>query len=211
MSKSCGKALGILWITFPDSPKSGLCCLLSSPLSVICMLEDDSQIKCKVMAWWTHIIFTRNHFSRSQRSLFRDELSLGYLRHTIREYLYENIAEILYFLFGIVTYLYLAIAVVVFFFEKSLPPILPRIIEIFAEPYLGVLGVYVVVKEIERRRGHVRQRAFGELFAIIWFFFLVVATLFTFFSENYYASELYKTVVTNALAAMIIRIGTLIR
>jgi len=162
------------------------------------------------MAWWTHIIF-RNHFEKPQRPLFREELSLGYLRNAIKEYIYENISEILYFLFGLVTYLYLAIAIVVFFFEKSLPPLLPRVVEIFSEPYLGVLGVYVVVKEIERRRGHVKTRAWGELFGIIWFFFLVVATLFTFYSDNYHASEIYKTVVTNALAALIIRIGTMIR
>jgi len=132
-------------------------------------------------------------------------------QRAFRQYLYDHFIDILYFILSIFTYLYLAVSVATFFFEKYVPRAFPDIIDILSEPYLGALGVYVVVKEIERRRGRLIKKRRGELFAVAWFFFLVVATLLTYFSAEYHFTSVYKTVVTNALAALIIRLGTLVR
>ncbi len=143
--------------------------------------------------------------------LEEERFSFSYFNRVLREYFRKNLIDFLYLVLSLFTYIYLALSILTFFFEKSVPDFLPKTIEILSEPYLGVLGVYVVVREIERRRGHIKQRTWGELFAIIWFFFFIVASFLTFFSLEYHANAIYKTVVTNALAAVIIRLGMIIR
>lgn len=173
------------------------------------------------MAWWTDILFfkdalkNRGKDSRGKPSLAvlnrAPTLKLLVWGRTLRQYFYKNFIDILYVFLSIFTYLYLAATIYVFFFQKSAPHALAEIIETLSEPYLGALGVYVVVKEIERRRGKKVTRRWGELFTVIWFFFFISATALTYVSENYEVGGIYKTVVTNALASLIIRIGTLLK
>jgi len=163
------------------------------------------------MAWWTHLLFFKSNLGEKREELPKEEFTLAYLQRALKRYLYEHIIDLLYFFLSIVTYSYLALSAVTFFFEKQVPKFFPNIIEIFSEPYLGVLGIYVVVKEIERRRGKVEPRTWSELFAILWFGFFIVATVLTYYSDNFEVSEVYKTVVTNSLAAIIIRLGTILR
>lgn len=164
------------------------------------------------MAWWTHLLFLRNTSRNEDNAVLgKRENLFAVFRRALTQYLYDHFVEVLYVTLSIFTYLYLFLTVIAFFFDELIPKSLPRIIDTLSEPYLGALGVYVVVREIERRKGRVRSRKWGELFAVIWFFFFITATVLTFFSKHYYLNELYKTIVTNALAALIIRIGTLIR
>lgn len=133
------------------------------------------------------------------------------MRRALKRYFYDNFIDLLYFLLSVLTYLYLGFSAVTFFLYKYVPESFSYIIEVLSEPYLGTLGIYVVVKEIERRRGKKGKFVFGELFAIIWFLFLVSATLLTYFSEEFRLGAMYKTVVANSLAAIIIRIGIMLR
>lgn len=162
------------------------------------------------MAWWTDILFFKSLLTK--RSIdSRGESILVVLRRAIRQYIYDNLIDLLYIFLSVFTYLYLAATIYAFFFQNSAPPAFAELIETLSEPYLGALGIYVVVKEIARRRGRKTTRRWGELFTLIWFIFFISATLLTFYSENYEAGGIYKTVVTNALAALIIRIGTILR
>ena len=163
------------------------------------------------MAWWTHLLFFGRNPGDHTPPQEEERFSFSYFRRVLKDYFRQNLIDLLYLVLSIFTYVYLALSILTFFFEKSVPNFLPHAIEILSEPYLGVLGVYVVVKEIERRRGYLKHRTWGELFAIIWFFFFVTASFLTFFSPEYHANAVYKTVVTNALAAIIIRIGMVIR
>lgn len=163
------------------------------------------------MAWWTHLLFLGTYLDRRADEIKKEEPLFSIFRRVVKDYLYEHLLEILYLGLGIITYVYLVLSIITFFFESDLPQSFSNIIEIFSEPYLGVLGIYVVVKEIERRRGRPIQKRWGDLFAVVWFVFLVSATLLTYFSEYYHVDALYKTVVTNAMAALIIRIGTILR
>jgi hypothetical protein len=164
------------------------------------------------MAWWTHLLFFERNLEEHKSSPAPQErFSLSYLGHVLREHLHENYIDFLYLILSLLTYIYLTLSIVTFFFEDRVPQNLPYAIETLSEPYLGILGIYVVVKEIERRRGHIKQRTWGELFAIVWFLFFITASILTFFSDHYQVNAIYKTVVTNALAAVIIRIGTIIR
>lgn len=162
------------------------------------------------MTWWTHLLFFGRYPEVEPHTSEKEEHTFVAFRRALKQYLYENFIDLLYVFLSIFTYFYLGISIVAFFFPAGLPPSIPYIIDILSEPYLGALGVYVVVKEIERRRGHIKKRR-GELFATLWFVFLMVATFLTYFSEQYQLSQVYKNIATNALAALIIRIGTLLR
>lgn len=162
------------------------------------------------MAWWTYLLFFRP-LAGSDIQTNQEENVLAVLKRVLKDYIYNNFVDILYVFLGIITYCYLALTVTAFFFEQSVPRIIPRLVDLFSEPYLGALGIYVVVREVEHRRGkHVKNR-WGDLFAAAWFILLVVATVLTYVSENYHITGVYKAVVTNALAALIIRIGTILR
>lgn len=163
------------------------------------------------MAWWTHILFFKGRLGDRKEEDLTGQSLLASFRRALAQYIYDYFVDTLYVLLTIATYVYFGFSVITFLFEDSLPPLYPNIIEIFSEPYLGVLGVYVVVREVERRKGKIRQRTWGEIFAILWIVFLAVATGLTYYSDHYAVSETYKTIVTNALAALIIRIGTIVR
>lgn len=163
------------------------------------------------MAWWTNTLFSEVTPNKGEETNSKEESIFTVFYRAIHEYVHEHFIDILYKVLSITTYLYITASIIVFFFQHSIPKILPYMIEALSEPYLGTLGVYVVIKEMERRRGRVIQRKWGELFAIIWFGFFIVASFFTFSYDNYPVGTLYKSIVTNALAAVIIRIGTLIR
>lgn len=162
------------------------------------------------MTWWTHLLFFRKDLGEQNKEEPEKDNFFAYLSRALKSYLREYAIDILYVFLTIGTYVYYVFSIITFFFEKSLPNLFPQIVETLSEPYLGVLGVYVVVKEVERRKGKITKRSWGDLFATFWFFFLVAATLSTYLGYNE-TNEIYKTVVTNALAAMIIRIGVIVR
>lgn len=163
------------------------------------------------MAWWTHILFISGHSLLKRRSPTKSKSLFAVFKHVLQKYIKERFVDFLYFFLSIFTYLYLGLTIITFFFEPYVPSALPIAVETLSEPYLGALGIYVVVKEIERRRGRHISYRWGDLFAALWIIFLVTATILTYVSEHYYVSAIYKTIVTNALAALIIRIGTILR
>ncbi|PIR70027.1 MAG: hypothetical protein COU46_03645 [Candidatus Niyogibacteria bacterium CG10_big_fil_rev_8_21_14_0_10_42_19] len=158
------------------------------------------------MAWWTHIVLRNT----ANLKLFKEEASLVDAYGALKEYLKERLVDILYVLFSIFTYFYLAITIATFFFNESVPPSFPFLVETLADPYLGALGVYLVIKEVERRRlKTIRLRR--EFFVSIWVAFLITASILSYFEEGTFFNEIYKIVVTNAFAAIIIRVGMFIR
>jgi hypothetical protein len=187
------------------------------------------------MAWWTHILlFREDSEDNTKYAPARNDSLLAVFRRvlppkilvgghifplkilsggrTLQNYFYDHLVDFLFVSLSIFAYLYLLLTIVTFFFEDQAPKYLPDIIETLAEPYLGAIGIYIVVKEIERRRGkNLRGIRKSDFFTLIWFIFFVAASFFTYFSEHYHWSALYKTIVTNALAAIIIRIGAFIK
>ncbi len=119
--------------------------------------------------------------------------------------------DILYFLLGFFTNVY-GITITVIFFARAahMIPILVGTLDAFQEPYLGALAVYVVLKEIRKRRHGLESRHFGEMFVVFWLLLLFASTLMVLFSDSYRFDEVYKLIITNSLAAFIIYIGGLI-
>lgn len=164
------------------------------------------------MAWWLHPLLFRKKPEENTREITKESQPLFALfRRAVSQYIYENFIDILYLVLSAFTYFYLAISVIAFFFENKTPKILPYAVDLLAEPYLGALATYVVVREIEKRKGKTIQKRWGEMFVAVWLIFLTAATVAIYFSGSYHLNETYKTVAANTLATIIIRIGTFIR
>ncbi|KKS37250.1 MAG: hypothetical protein A3G49_06905 [Candidatus Sungbacteria bacterium RIFCSPLOWO2_12_FULL_41_11] len=120
--------------------------------------------------------------------------------------------DILYVFFGFVTHAYLAVILVSFFLQDYIPETMIHLADSLSEPYLGIIGIYLVLKEVRIRTGKlVPHRVFGEVFVAIWVILLLVSSLLTFVSESYHVDDVYRLIITNSLASVIIRIGTLFR
>ena len=159
------------------------------------------------MAWWTEILFLKNRYVTEDNELG----AFAAFRRAIRAYLYEKFVDGLHVLLAIFTYGYMAAAIIAFFWQESAPAAFPYMVEVLADPYLGALGIYLIVKEIEIRRGNIKRRR-GEFFAVAWFMFLLAATLSVYFFDRYNPeNEIYKTIVTDSSAAILIRIGRFLR
>lgn len=119
--------------------------------------------------------------------------------------------DILYFLLGFFTNVYgLTITVIFFARATHATPILIQALDAFQEPYLGALAVYVVLKEIRKRRNRMPSRHYGEFFVFFWLLLLVVSSFSILFLNGYHFDEVYKLIITNAFAAFIVYIGGLI-
>lgn len=119
--------------------------------------------------------------------------------------------DVLYFLLGFFTNVYGVTITVIFFggFADT-APVLVQLLSAFQEPYLGGLAVYVVLKEIRKRRNRAPSRHYGELFVFFWMFLLITSTFSILFFDGYYFDETYKLIITNAFAAFVVYIGGLI-
>jgi hypothetical protein len=165
------------------------------------------------MAWWSDIIenYEARRKARDRKTPRLPGFSLGF-KETIRSFLHENFVDFLYLSLSVFTYLYILLSFVTFVFQEHGPHLLAYTMETLSEPYLGALAMYVLVKEIElRRMGKDQTKKRGELFVTVWLAFLVVATTATYLFEAFALNEIYQTIVTNSLAAVIIRMGSLLR
>ncbi|MBI2035950.1 MAG: hypothetical protein HYT12_04725 [Candidatus Liptonbacteria bacterium] len=165
------------------------------------------------MAWWTALII-KNRSKDVQSAGSQGEVktfSIDFSR-VIKGYLYENFIDVLYISLSVFTYLYVLLSIITFVLQDEAAKLLIYAMEALSEPYLGALAIYVLVKEVERRKlpNNAGKRR-GELFVIIWLTFLLSASAITYFSDFYELNGIYQTILTNSLAAVIIRIGSLLK
>lgn len=120
--------------------------------------------------------------------------------------------NIIYSIFNFLTHSYLAIIIFSFFFQKYVPGNIIQLIDSLSDPYLGILGIYLVLKEVKIRTGATTPHRFmKEAFVMSWIILLMISSLLTLTSQTYHVDGVYKLIVTNSLASIIIRIGTLFR
>lgn len=116
-----------------------------------------------------------------------------------------------YFIIGALTHFYGGTLTLLFFFRTASSwPVLVGLLDALQEPYLGGLGVYVILKEIRKRYHHEQSKHYGEFFVAMWLVLLVVSTLLVFFSPAYRFDDVYKLIITNSLATLAIYVGGLI-
>lgn len=158
------------------------------------------------MAWWDFFseFLYKSILKRPAENVGADEVENNIA-------LRRGAIDVLYFLLGFFTNIYgLTITVIFFARSTNVMPILVQALDAFQEPYLGALAVYVVLKEIRKRRHGLGGKHFGEVFVVFWLFLLFASTLMVWFSGSYRFDEVYKLIVTNSLAAFIFYVGGLI-
>lgn len=119
--------------------------------------------------------------------------------------------DALYFAIGGLTHFYgVALALLFLFRTASHWPLLFGILDALREPYIGGLGVYVILKEIRKRYHHEPSKHWGEFFVAMWLLLLGISTLMVFFSRAYSFDGVYKLIIANSLATLVIYVGGLI-
>lgn len=167
--------------------------------------------KVQGMAWWTHLlIFGRDSEIYTNAYVENKNLPASLYR-ALRRYIRRRLIDILYRTLRVFTYVYLVLSVLIFFVSEYLPSFIVFLVDAFAEPYLGVIGVYIIVKEIGHRRGLIPRHKKHEGFVLMWLIFSLISSVAVFVSDYYVLNEHYKNVVTTTLATMIIRLSNFLR
>ena len=155
------------------------------------------------MAWW-HIIqeFLQKSFSQKADDGVSPEANASLKKEAI---------DWLYFWLGSFTNIYL-FTLTAFFFTRAEEEwkILGGFLEAFQEPYLGAVGIYVVLKEIKKNRYGLMSRHRGEIFVFLWGLLLFISSVFVAFSSFYGFNDVYKLIITNSIATILIYIAGLI-
>ncbi len=114
----------------------------------------------------------------------------------------------IYFWLGYFTVFYLALSALEFFSNLHIRyPEFEHMLDALSEPYLGALAIYVVLKELRKRRGMSSLHQ-GERFVIAWLILLSAATLAVMGTDLYRFDIAYRLIISNSLASLMIYIGS---
>ena len=116
----------------------------------------------------------------------------------------------LYFLLGLFTYFYLVL--ITFFYFVRLAPFFPQtfhVLDAIAEPYLGAVAAYTILKELRKRKG-VRRHYHGGWFVAAWMLLFVSGVSLAFFSSAYAYDDTLHVIITNSLGVLVIWVGSFI-
>ena len=114
----------------------------------------------------------------------------------------------IYFWLGYFTVFYLALSAIEFFSNLHVRyPGVEHILDALSEPYLGALAVYVVLKELRKRRGTTSLHQ-GERFVAAWLILFGATTLGIVFTDLYQFDLAYHLIISNALASLMVYIGS---
>ena len=124
----------------------------------------------------------------------------------------RSVTDRLYVWLGFFTNVYLLLIAIEFFSgAQRRYPQLAALLDTFSEPYLGALAVYVVLKEIHKRRGTRLSRHRGEWFVAAWLTLLIITTVLVAATAFYPFDLVYRLVIANSLTALMIYFGARIR
>lgn len=113
-----------------------------------------------------------------------------------------------YFWLGYFTVFYLLLSAIEFFSNLHIRhPEIEHVLDAFSEPYLGALATYVVLKELRKRRGTPSLHQ-GERFVVAWVILLAATTLAAVLTDFYHFDAAYHLIISNALASLVIYIGS---
>lgn len=115
----------------------------------------------------------------------------------------------LYFWLGVFTDVYL-IAIAFEFFTNlhQTYPVPERILSALSGPYLGALAVYVVLKELRKRRtSSPISLHLGERYVWAWLALLAATTAAVAGTARYRFDASYEAVMANSLTALMVYLG----
>lgn len=142
-----------------------------------------------------------------ERSVDREKLSPAQCEALLR----RGAVDWIYYLLGTSTYIYLVLLAVLFFGQMAEQwSRLLLILNGFQNPYLGALGIYVVLKEIRKRGRKYPSKYLGEIFVVLWFMLLAAVTAAIWTSSRYSFDEVYNLILNNSLVVGLIYLGAFI-
>ncbi len=160
------------------------------------------------MAWWeetTEYIYESGLEDPNQR-----RLPLTLLER-INEIFFGETVDILYFFLGIFTYVYLfAIAFLYLSGVSSFDTVASKLIRALAEPYLGAVGIYTILKESRKRRYALSSRHRGEIFVIAWLALFALTSILAIFTKFYTFTKTFELIIMLSLSLGIIYIGSVV-
>lgn len=156
------------------------------------------------MSWWLLIAeYLRSPERRDGGKFNLKKILIGVLA--------ESAVDFLYYIIGLFTTIYFLSAVYLFFFENSgYHELFVRVFDALSEPYLGSVGIYVILKEIRKRNLKTKSRHFGEYFVLAWTLLLLTAGAFIFHTEVFVFDDLMASILTISMALIVIYTGGLV-
>lgn len=157
------------------------------------------------MSWWLNII---EHLKSSENNSANSNFSV---KKTFNRALAESAVDLLYYIVGFFTFIYFWVAVYLFFNGGGIYyDIAVRIFGSLSEPYLGSVGIYVILKEIRKQNSKTKNKHFGEYFVYSWLVLFLAALGFIWLSPNYHFDHLMGAITTITLASLVIYTGGVI-
>src|SRR3990167_11378572 len=157
------------------------------------------------MAWWeetTDYIYESGLEDPHQRKL---PLTL---MERINDIFFKETVDALYLFLGIFTYVYLfAIAFLYLSGVSSFDTVATKLIRALAEPYLGAVGIYTILKESRKRRYALYSRHWGEFFVIGWLGLLTISSGLALISGFYTFTKTLELIIMLSLSIGIIYVG----
>lgn len=159
------------------------------------------------MAWWeetTQYIYESGleEPGKNQPQTFWERLNEIFFRETV---------DILFFFLGVFTYVYLfALAFLYLSGVSGFETVATKLIRSLAEPYLGAVGIYTILKESRKRRYIIASRHWGEFFVVAWLGLLVSASALAMFSKFYTFTKTLELIIMLSISVGIIYIGSVV-
>ena len=154
------------------------------------------------MSWWLNII----EYLRSPEN-GRDNNGFS-LRKIITRAIAESAVDFLYYAVGFFTSAYfLSAAYLLFIGAGRHHEIAVKIFNALSEPYLGSVGIYVILKEIRKRNLRVKSKHFGEYFVLAWSTLFLISIGLVIWSPNFTFDILISAITTITLALVVIYTG----
>ncbi len=122
---------------------------------------------------------------------------------------FNDAVDILYFWLGIFTHLYFFLAAFLYIGAlSSVDTVASKLVGALAEPYLGAVGIYTILKEARKRNTkYARPRHHGEVYVIGWLVLLVVSSVLAIFLDAYTFNKSLELIITIALSVGLIYLG----
>ncbi|KKT28868.1 hypothetical protein A3G55_02035 [Candidatus Giovannonibacteria bacterium RIFCSPLOWO2_12_FULL_44_25] len=156
------------------------------------------------MAWWEE---TTNYIYESGLEDKRNNAPKTFWQR-LNDIFFQEAVDALYLFLGIFTYVYLfAIAFLYLSGVSSFDTVATKLIRALAEPYLGAVGIYTILKESRKRRYALYSRHWGEFFVIGWLGLLTISSGLALISGFYTFTKTLELIIMLSLSIGIIYVG----
>lgn len=163
------------------------------------------------MIWWHNIKEYIDKSGVEEQNSIDGNGKLKSLWEMFEDIFFQNTIDALYFWLGIFTYLYFFTIAFLYLAGLSFyESFTTKIVSSLAEPYLGAVAIYTILKEARKRKTKTFSRHWGEIFVIMWLLLLLVSATVALFSKTYIFNETLELIIKLALSVGIIYTGGII-